>query len=198
MKASVRYAPVILGIAACLMLAGCSKKRVTPYGDSPNNAPEGKMIQYAPPESGRLDGPAVERLDQNGMDRFATKAGQDSDAYKRLHGRSSEVFLPIYFDFDQSSVRPDQKPTLEKNAQYLQSNPTARIVVEGNCDDRGTNEYNIALGERRAVSAKNYLVGLGISAQRVRTTSFGEERPLFMGTDEESYSLNRRDDFVLE
>ncbi|OQX14176.1 MAG: peptidoglycan-associated lipoprotein [Desulfobulbaceae bacterium A2] len=156
------------------------------------------MIQYAPPESGRLDGPAVERLDQNGMDRFATKAGQDSDAYKRLHGRSSEVFLPIYFDFDQSSVRPDQKPTLEKNAQYLQSNPTARIVVEGNCDDRGTNEYNIALGERRAVSAKNYLVGLGISAQRVRTTSFGEERPLFMGTDEESYSLNRRDDFVLE
>ncbi len=198
MKASVRYAPVILGIAACLMLAGCSKKRVAPYGDSPNNAPEGKMIQYAPPESGRLDGPAVERLDQNGMDRFATKAGQDSDAYKRLHGRSSEVFLPIYFDFDQSSVRPDQKPTLEKNAQYLQSNPTARIVVEGNCDDRGTNEYNIALGERRAVSAKNYLVGLGISAQRVRTTSFGEERPLFMGTDEESYSLNRRDDFVLE
>jgi len=157
------------------------------------------MIQYAPPESGRLDGPAVENLDQGqGLDRFALKAGHETDGYKRLHGRSSEMFLPVYFDFDQSAIRPDQKPTLEKNAQYLRNNAGARIVIEGNCDERGTNEYNIALGERRAVSAKNYLVGLGIAAQRIRTNSFGEERPLFLGMDEESYSLNRRDDFVLE
>jgi peptidoglycan-associated lipoprotein len=76
--------------------------------------------------------------------------------------------------------------------------PNAAIVIEGNSDERGTNEYNLALGERRAITAKQYLVDLGIDAARIQTISYGEERPLFTGQDEDSYSQNRRDDFIMK
>ncbi|MBV5334093.1 OmpA family protein, partial [bacterium] len=72
------------------------------------------------------------------------------------------------------------------------------IVIEGNCDARGTNEYNLALGERRAINAKKYMMDLGVDGKRIRTVSYGEERPLFEGSDEISYQYNRRDDFVIE
>jgi len=84
------------------------------------------------------------------------------------------------------------------NAQYLNSNPGETITIQGNCDERGTNEYNLALGERRAINARQFLVDLGIELSRIRTLSFGEERPLFPGIDETDYSKNRRADFVLE
>ncbi|HEB68714.1 MAG TPA: peptidoglycan-associated lipoprotein Pal [Desulfobulbus sp.] len=106
--------------------------------------------------------------------------------------------LPIYFDFDQAGIRDDQTSRLERNAEYLKANPSRNLVIEGNSDERGTNEYNLALGERRALNAKNYLIELGIEEYRIRTLSFGEERPLFTGQTEFDWSQNRRDDFVLE
>jgi peptidoglycan-associated lipoprotein len=104
---------------------------------------------------------------------------------------------PIFFDFDRSFVRPEYRPVLAKKAQFLKDNPGYALRVEGNCDERGTNEYNLALGERRSDSAKNYLVSLGISPDRIETISYGEERPLAIGHNEDSWSQNRRDDFVL-
>ncbi len=102
----------------------------------------------------------------------------------------------INFDFDKYNVRTDAVPALKENAGWLKENANVKIIVEGHCDERGTNEYNMALGERRANSAKNYLVNLGVGADRVSTVSFGEERPLDSGHDEGAWAQNRRAEFV--
>lgn len=117
---------------------------------------------------------------------------------KISEGRTHEGLLPIYFDFDKSNVRDDQKARIEGNAEFLKANSGMKITIEGNCDERGTNEYNIALGERRAQAAKKYLVNLGVSADTLYTVSYGEERPLLYGHDEYSWAQNRRDDFVIQ
>ena len=112
-------------------------------------------------------------------------------------GRTSEGMLPVYFDFDSSDIRQDQVPRIEANADFLKENGDTVIRIEGNTDPRGTNEYNMALGERRALGAKKYLVNLGISDSRLSTISFGEERLLMHGHDELSWAQNRRADFVI-
>ncbi|NOX25225.1 MAG: peptidoglycan-associated lipoprotein Pal [Deltaproteobacteria bacterium] len=127
---------------------------------------------------------------------LSTPLANSSTSFTILEGRSTGPMLPVYFDFDRSGIRLDQQNRIEKNAQYLKDNKNAKIVVEGNCDERGTNEYNMALGERRAVNAKKYLVNLGVDGQRINTISYGEEKPLNHGHDELAWSQNRRADFV--
>ncbi|MFO7750188.1 MAG: peptidoglycan-associated lipoprotein Pal [Desulfobacteraceae bacterium] len=119
-------------------------------------------------------------------------------AYEVTEGRTHKGMLPVYFDFDKSNIRDDQQPRIEGNAEFIKSNSDLKISIQGNCDERGTNEYNIALGERRAQAAKKYLVNLGVDADKLYTVSFGEERPLLLGHDEYSWSQNRRDDFVIQ
>ncbi len=102
----------------------------------------------------------------------------------------------IHFDFDKYSIRTDAVPAMKDNAKWLQENQNVNVVVEGHCDERGTNEYNMALGERRANAAKNYLVNLGVATGRVSTVSFGEEKPASSGHDEGAWSENRRAEFV--
>lgn len=114
-----------------------------------------------------------------------------------LEGRTNTPMLPIYFDFDKSDIREDQRNRLEKNADYILEDKPKRVRIEGNCDERGTNEYNMALGERRALSAKRYLVNLGVKDTYLETISYGEERPLLYGHDELSWDQNRRNDFVI-
>ncbi|CAK8713879.1 OmpA family protein [Candidatus Electrothrix aarhusensis] len=121
-----------------------------------------------------------------------------SAAYKKEHGRSSVQLKPIYFSFDQSNIRNDQVASIEHNGEYLKSNVASKLLIEGNCDELGTNEYNLALGERRAMNGKKYLIKLGIDSSRIRTVSYGEERPLFTGSEDSDYAHNRRDDFILE
>ena len=142
---------------------------------------------------------SVEPLTSDSGGRASGFAGDDkSDAEKRKNGRSSAQMKSIFYDYDQSAVRRDQVGKMEANAHYLKKNSGAKVIVEGNCDERGTNEYNLALGERRASAAKKYLINLGVEAGRIRTMSFGEERPLFPGAQESDYEMNRRSDFVLE
>ncbi len=121
-----------------------------------------------------------------------------SAAYKKEHGRSSIQLKPVYFDFDKSNIRNDQVASIEHNGEYLKSNVASKVLIEGNCDELGTNEYNLALGERRAMNAKKYMIKLGIDSTRIRTVSYGEERPLFTGSEDSDYAYNRRDDFILE
>jgi peptidoglycan-associated lipoprotein len=87
---------------------------------------------------------------------------------------------------------------MEANAQYLKDNPSSNVVIEGNCDEQGTNEYNLALGERRAINVKEYMVNLGVNPMRIRTVSYGEERPIFSEANEMDWSQNRRADFIVE
>jgi peptidoglycan-associated lipoprotein len=106
-------------------------------------------------------------------------------------------FEDIHFDYDKSFIREDAKPALQKVADYLKKNPGASMVIEGHCDERGTAEYNMALGERRAESAKSYLVSLGVKSGGFSTVSFGEEKPVDPGQNEGAWAKNRRAHFVL-
>lgn len=103
----------------------------------------------------------------------------------------------IFFDFDRSAVRDDQRPALDANVVWLKGNPSVWITVEGHADERGTNEYNLALGERRAKATKDYLVVAGIDPNRVAIVSYGEERPFVLGHDESAWKWNRRSHFVV-
>jgi len=98
----------------------------------------------------------------------------------------------VYFDTDMSNIREDGRATLAKQAEWLKKYTNYPILIEGKCDERGTREYNLALGERRANAAKNYLVSLGVSADRISTVSYGKERPVALGSDEASWAKNRR------
>ena len=98
----------------------------------------------------------------------------------------------IYFDTDRYNIDASDQAALQTQAQYLMANQGLRVTVEGHCDERGTREYNIALGERRANSAKNYLVSLGVPASRITTVSYGKERPAAMGSTESAWAQNRR------
>lgn len=107
-------------------------------------------------------------------------------------------FETIYFDYDKSDLRQDARDVLSKNAEImLKSKPDAKVQIEGNCDERGSAEYNLALGERRAKSALQYLLTLGVKADRLSVISYGKEKPAVQGSDEAAWSKNRRDEFVI-
>lgn len=114
-----------------------------------------------------------------------------------MEGRTSGPMVPVYFEFDSSKITGEQVQRIETNADFIKKNPALKIRIEGNCDPRGTQEYNLALGERRAQNAKSYLVNLGVNADQLTTVSFGEEKLLLFGHDEISWAQNRRDDFVV-
>jgi peptidoglycan-associated lipoprotein len=105
---------------------------------------------------------------------------------------------PIYFDFDKYDIRPGDAKVLDANAQWLKSNANQLVLIEGHCDERGTNEYNLALGERRAKSTMNYLVSQGVQASRITIISYGEERPVCPQKNEECWSKNRRAQFLVK
>ena len=108
------------------------------------------------------------------------------------------MLRPIYFDFDRHELKKESLDTLSSNARWLKEHPGFQLVIEGHCDERGTNEYNMALGDKRANAVRNYLVDAGIEASRLRTISYGEERPVSTDRNEVSWTRNRRAAFVLE
>ncbi|MEE4164408.1 MAG: OmpA family protein [Desulfocapsaceae bacterium] len=190
--------------------AGCAKKSVippSPTGTGSSAVSEGKDINYPRADGsysensllaeGTLDDSSPNNVEHLGSLAIDATQGEASAEYKEKHGRSSQGFLPIYFDFDQAGVRPDMADRMIINAEQLQQ-VVNTVIIEGNCDDRGTKEYNLALAERRAINVRDYLVNLGVDPMRVRTVSYGEERPLFYEQNEFSWSQNRRADFVLE
>ncbi len=126
---------------------------------------------------------------------------READSLAAL-GRSAEevrnsLASMIHFDLDKSNIRSDDMGSLDQKVAILQANPDLRIRVGGHCDERGSDEYNLALGNRRAQSAKQYLVSHGIDASRIETQSWGEEKPLVDGHDETAWSQNRRDEFEI-
>jgi len=104
----------------------------------------------------------------------------------------AKVGSTVYFGYDQSILTAEGQATLDRQAAFLKANPTIRIIIEGHCDERGTREYNLALGDRRASAARDYLVAKGVNASRLTTISYGKERPAVGGSNDTSYALNRR------
>ena len=104
----------------------------------------------------------------------------------------AKVGSTVYFDYDQSSLTSEAQATLDRQAAFLKASPSFRLIIEGHCDERGTREYNLALGDRRASAVRDYLVAKGINASRLSTISYGKERPSVGGSNDTSYALNRR------
>ncbi len=110
---------------------------------------------------------------------------------------TAEPLKDIFFDYDRSNIRDDQKAALNENIAWLRANPASKITIEGHADERGTNEYNLALGERRAKATQDYLVAAGLAAARIAIISYGEEHPFVLGHDENAWKWNRRAHFAL-
>ncbi len=125
------------------------------------------------------------------------KTKKEKRSYWKLYGRGTPPLLAIFFDYDDYSIREDMWDRIKQNVKYLLEHPQVKIQLQGNCDERGTNEYNMALGAKRALEVKKMLVKLGIKEERISTISFGEERPLAKCHSETCWALNRRVDFVI-
>lgn len=158
---------LLLVIPGLLFTIGCQKKAVTQAKAAPAPAPAPAAQQPAPAPV--TPTPSDWNISQNS----------------------------IYFEFDKSTLTPMAQDTLMRHAAWLRENADVTVTIEGHCDDRGTNEYNLALGDRRADSAKAFLVDLGIAASRLTTISYGEERPLCMEQNEECWAKNRRGHFAI-
>jgi len=162
-----RAGAVALVVAGALAISACGKK-----------APA-----QLPPDPG----PATTTADSGYGNTGAAQPGSQADFVAKMMGSDT-----IYFALDKSDVDAQDQAALAKQAQWLQQYPAKRATIEGHCDERGTREYNIALGERRANAAKNYLASLGIDPSRITTVSYGKERPIALGSDEQSWAQNRR------
>jgi peptidoglycan-associated lipoprotein len=139
---------------------------------------------------------AMKRLDEEGITEEELEAARRKVA--ELSAQEGMNLSNVYFDFDDFSLDQEAKTALAQNAAWLINNPQREIIIEGHCDERGTDEYNIALGERRANSTKRYLIVLGVNGAQLSTISFGEERPANTGHDESAWSQNRRAEFVIQ
>lgn len=164
-----KLAVILTVVATLFVIQGCATKKTAKDGVEAvgETAPGDKIT------------PQTMTLDANGSD-SGTIAGLST----------------IFFDYDQASITADARRQLAQNAEWIKSNNNVAVQIEGHCDARGTVEYNIALGERRAIAVKNYLVGLGISGKRLSIISYGKERPVAQGDSEDAYSKNRRANFV--
>jgi peptidoglycan-associated lipoprotein len=175
--------------ALCLIAAGCAP--ATP------NKPDAS----SPPGSGSAgsQGSGIGEGQRGG----ARESDTGASSLKQLQeGKTpatpaSSPLKDIFFDFDRADLRGDARDTLRANADWLKSNPSARVEIEGHCDERGTNEYNLALGAKRAQAAKDYLVSLGITGERLSTISYGEEIPVCQDHAESCWRQNRRARFVV-
>jgi len=164
-----RISATLLAATALVTVAGCAKKRPETLPPAPVGT-EGVSTDTG--QTGPVDGAVV--------------PGSDADF------RRSVTSNTINFGLDQSDIDTTARAILDSQVSWLQRYPAVRVTLEGHADERGTREYNLALGERRANSAKNYLASRGVLAARITTVSYGKERPVALGSDEESYAQNRR------
>jgi peptidoglycan-associated lipoprotein len=205
MKTATFYPLLLLAMAFSVAVTGCKKtpKSPTPiYGKpapAPGNAKPGDLENAG---ATLPTGPNTSVTPIPGG-----PGGPGSDAQSSLAPRETlddyfvdrEVFRQdtVYFGFDKYNVRPGELPKVKNVADYLKGQPTFKVLIEGNCDERGTPEYNRALGERRALAIRESLIQLGLSGDRVQTVSFGEDKPVDQGHDEAAWSKNRRGEFAL-
>ncbi len=126
-----------------------------------------------------------------------SETGQEAKAAEGSAAASSGL-QPVYFDFNNAVVRSDARQVMKANAEWLKANPKVKVRIEGNCDERGTKEYNQSLGQRRASNAEKYLADMGISTKRITLISYGKEKPVCTEGTEGCWQKNRRDDFVAE
>ena len=191
MSVTSKLTPVLTAAVLVAVGMACRKPAPAPQPEAPKAAAPApvktEQAQPAPDDSQRKAEEAAEA---------ARKAAAEAEA---LYRKAAEAALKdIHFDLDQSTLRDQDKPVLTAIADFMKQYPQANVAIEGNCDERGTVEYNLALGDRRASAAKDYLVGLGVPAARLSTTSYGKEKPVCTEHEESCWFKNRRDHFSLK
>jgi len=182
---------LVIGTA---LFAGCAKRPATTQASAP--APTGTAVAAPPPPA-----PAPPPPPPPAAVTPPATAAPAAPAPPRPEIKEFVAVAdlkPIYFDFDKYDIRPGDAKVLDANAQWLKTNADQLLLIEGHCDERGTNEYNLALGERRAKSTMNYLVSQGVQASRITIISYGEERPVCTEKTEECWSKNRRAQFLVK
>ncbi len=185
-----------LVIPGLLFTASCAKHQVKSEPEITGAAETTTMEEdlISPEEEARLRELEEQRLEEQRMEE------QRREEQKRRALAEHEKFInqDIHFDFDKSIISSDAQDILEEKADYMRKNPGISVIIEGHCDERGTDEYNIALGERRAESTRQFMMRLGISDSSMVTISYGEERPADPGQNEEAWAKNRRAHFVIQ
>ncbi len=169
----------------------CAQRKVT-------TSEPGKVIpsEEVKAEQSREETPAI--IGEQDISNIETTEIKEAPvAMKVSEEEKKNVLRDIYFDFDRYDVKAEDKPVLRAVADWMLENPDVKLVIEGHCDDRGTSEYNLGLGDRRAKSTKDYLITLGVPADRLQTVSYGEEKPLCTESTEECWAKNRRAHFVV-
>ena len=191
--ARFRLAEYFLAVALVVFLGGCAPSAANRQSTSESGADKGAQAngQSAQNRSGQSSGDTKESSVSSGGSLQQMREGQSTKT------PPSSPLGDIYFDFDRSDLRADARDALRKNADWLKNNPSVRVEIEGHCDDRGTNEYNLALGAKRAQAARDYLATLGIVGDRMSTISYGEEIPVCRDAGESCWRQNRRARFVI-
>lgn len=174
-------------VPAMLFLVACPAKQ-TVQDDSSTTAP--------PPADTTTDTPVVDTSEQDRLEAERLKAQELERA--RMAAMEEFTSVDIYFEFDSAALVPASQDILSKKADYILANSGVSIEIEGHCDERGTDAYNVALGERRAEAAKAFLVNLGVSESQISTISYGEDKPVDPGKNEEAWSKNRRAHFAIK
>ena len=188
-----KYLMVVLLMVACAaMIAGCTSKQLTKGN---GEAPAQNVSSVEQQKANNISSTGQQNADVK-MENIKNPEGQNIKTSSEMRNEKGGL-EDIHFDFDKYNIRQDDRQILSRNAAYLSKNINVKIVIEGNCDERGTAEYNMALGERRADEAKQYLVNLGIDGKRITTISYGSEKPLDPGHDEDAWAKNRRDHFAV-
>lgn len=189
----MRTRRLFLLLVAVFMTAGCAMQEVVKKDDAGVTAPVSrpadlsKSAVTSPKQSLATTSP------QDVLQSASDKQSRNASTVVNLHSALEK----IYFDFDSENLSEAARNTLTKNADVMKKQPAQKIRIEGNCDERGSAEYNLALGERRAKSAQQYLITLGVKPERLTTISYGKEKPAVSGNDEASWAKNRRDEFVV-
>lgn len=147
--------------------------------------------ETAPKDGGDAAGSSASSSSSSSSTASSSSDGSSSSSMTKAEELTS-IGDTVFFDYDSSALSDDAKATLAAQAAFLAANPSITIVIEGHCDERGTREYNLALGERRASASRDYLVAQGVNAARLKTISYGKERPSFIGSNPYAYSKNRR------
>jgi peptidoglycan-associated lipoprotein len=171
---------LLVATTVALALAGCSRSDTVPADND-----------FGPVDSGANDSASTSSFEETAPGRFQPFAGMQAGDLELLNNN-----LIVYFEFDSSEIRSDFNPMLAAHGRYLAANTDIRIRLEGHADERGSREYNIGLGERRAQAVRQILLLQGATAAQPSTVSYGEERPAVFGSDDVAYSLNRRVELV--
>ena len=148
--------------------------------------------ETAPKDAGDAAGSSASSSASSTASSSSSSSDSGSSAAMTAAEELTKIGDTVFFDYDSSALSDDAKATLAAQAAFLAANPSITIVIEGHCDERGTREYNLALGERRASASRDYLVAQGVNAARIKTISYGKERPSFIGSNPYAYSKNRR------